>query len=197
MVSGGRKKKHLCKYFNCLLRFGAHHKRSICAAQSWLKEETQMVPGTKVWNLIHKLDKIKPIYLTIYLLCLCEPTELLMCRCPSFHTRVDCMCAFVPANWSRALKSPERTEFFGKPIKCAVNTSVCLSLQGSDISMSPCLYFYESLDLWWYSDTHANTLEKGSRAVFVGHCATFTTKTKEEKNHLQKQKAWELQPNMF
>lgn len=48
----------------------------------------------------------------------------------------------------QSLKSPERTEFFGQPIKCAMNTSVCLSLQGSDISMSLRLSFYESLDLW-------------------------------------------------
>lgn len=47
--------------------------------------------------------------------------------------------------WS--LESPERTEFRGQPIKCAMNTSVCLSLQGSDISMSLRLAFYESLDL--------------------------------------------------
>lgn len=48
VVSGRikKKKKHLGKYFNCLLRFGVHHKRSICAAHSRVKEETQMVPGT-------------------------------------------------------------------------------------------------------------------------------------------------------
>ncbi len=40
-------KKHLGKYFNCLLRFGAHHKRSICAPQSGVKGETQMVLRTK------------------------------------------------------------------------------------------------------------------------------------------------------
>lgn len=46
LVEGG-KKKHLGKYFNCLLRFGAHHKRSICAPQSRVKGETQMVLRTK------------------------------------------------------------------------------------------------------------------------------------------------------
>ena len=40
-------KNHLGKYFNCLLRFGAHHKRSICAPQSRVKGETQMVLRTK------------------------------------------------------------------------------------------------------------------------------------------------------
>lgn len=48
MLLAGREKKHLGKYFNCLLRFGERHKRSICAAQSGVKEETQMVPGTKL-----------------------------------------------------------------------------------------------------------------------------------------------------
>lgn len=73
MVGGGREKKHLGKYFNCLLRFGAHHKRSICAPQSGVKGETQMVLRTKQWKLIHELGKVKPIYLTIYLLrgCVC------------------------------------------------------------------------------------------------------------------------------
>lgn len=46
-VVGGGEKKHLGKYFNCLLRFGAHHKRSICAPQSSVKGETQMVLRTK------------------------------------------------------------------------------------------------------------------------------------------------------
>lgn len=71
-VVGGRKKKpHLGKYFNCLLRFGAHHKRSICAPQSREKGVTQIVLRTKQWKPIHELGKVKPIYLTIYLLCVC------------------------------------------------------------------------------------------------------------------------------
>lgn len=152
----GEEKKHLGKYFNCLLRFGAHHKRSICAPQSQVKEETQMVPGTKLWKLIHGQNKAHLFnnLFTVYVFVWAYP---LMCRCQFFHTEEHCMCAFVAANWSRALKSPERTKFFGQPIKCAVNTSVCLSLQGSDISMSPRLYFYESQDLWCDSDTRKHT----------------------------------------
>lgn len=104
----GKRKTHLGKYFNCLLRFGAHHKRSICAPQSRVKGETQMVLRTKQWKLIHELGKVKPIYLTIYLLCvclgLCKCIDLVMCGCSCFYTWEDCMCAFDCANWSSALK---------------------------------------------------------------------------------------------
>lgn len=50
------------------------------------------------------------------------------------------------ANGTAVLKSqsPERTELVAQPIKCAMNTSVCLSLQGSDTSMSLRFSFYES-----------------------------------------------------
>lgn len=167
-----------------------------------VKEETQMVPGTKLWKLIHRLDKIKPIYLTIYLLCacLCGPTDLLVCRCRSFHTREGGVCPFVAANWSRALKSPERTEFFGQPVNCAVNTSVCLSLRGSDISESPRLCFYESLDLWCDSDTrlHTGKRQPGCLCGTLGYVynheqrgkGTFTETNK-------KKKVRELEPSMF
>lgn len=68
MVGGKEgEKSHLGKYFNCLLRFGAHHKRSICAPQSRVKGVTQMVLRTKQWKPIHEPGKVKPIYLTIYL----------------------------------------------------------------------------------------------------------------------------------
>ncbi len=111
----GEKKAHLGKYFNCLLRFGAHHKRSICAPQSRVKGETQMVLRTKQWKLIHELGKVKPIYLTIYLLCvcvsgLCECIDLVVCGCSCFYTWEDCMCAFDCANWSAALKSQKSWE---------------------------------------------------------------------------------------
>lgn len=92
------KKTHLGKYFNCLLRFGAHHKRSICAPQSRVKGETQMVLRTKQWKLIHELGKVKPIYLTIYLLCVC------VCICMSVQTCVNATAfihekTFDCANW--------------------------------------------------------------------------------------------------
>lgn len=67
----GKRKTHLGKYFNCLLRFGAHHKRSICAPRSRVKGGTQMVLRTKQWKLIHELGKVRPVYLTIYLLRVC------------------------------------------------------------------------------------------------------------------------------
>lgn len=79
-----REKHLLCKYFNCLLRFGAWYKRSICAPQSRLNGQTQMVLRTKQWKLIHELGKVKPIYLTIYLLCVC------VCTCES-----QCVCVCV------------------------------------------------------------------------------------------------------
>lgn len=118
-----------------------------------------MVPGTKLWKLIHRRDKIKPIYLTIYLLCacLCGPTDLLVCRCRSFHTREGCVCAFVAANWSRALKSPERTEFFGQPVNCAVNTSVCLSFarfRYFRVSSSLLLWVSGPVVRFWHTLTH-------------------------------------------
>lgn len=112
----GEKKKHLGKYFNCLLRFGAHHKRSICASQSREKGVTQMVLSTKQWKPIHELDKVKPIYLTIYLLCvcvclsLCECIDLVVCRCSCFYTWEDCSCAFDCANGSAVLKSQKSWE---------------------------------------------------------------------------------------
>lgn len=114
-VVGGRKKEtHLGKYFNCLLRFGAHHKRSICAPQSRVKGETQMVLRTKQWKPIHELGKVKPIYLTICLLCVClglyECIDLVVCGCSSFYTWEDCVCAFDCANWSAALKSQKSWE---------------------------------------------------------------------------------------
>ena len=98
----GEEKKHLSKYFNCLLRFGAHHKRSIYAPQSRVKGETQMVLRTKQRKLIHELGKLKPIYLTIYLLCkcvsLCESIGPVVRVCICFYTWEDCMCAFDCAN---------------------------------------------------------------------------------------------------
>lgn len=170
----GKRKTHLGKYFNCLLRFGAHHKRSICAPQSSVKGETQMVLRTKQWKPIHELGKIKDLFfLTIYLLCLClglyECIDLVMCGCSCFYTWQDCVCVFLMVqidlqHWSctnSAPKSPERTEFLGQPIKCAMNTSVCLSLQGLDISMSLRLSFYESprLVVWSLDTQHTGQKE--------------------------------------
>lgn len=141
-----------------------------------------MVPGTKLWKLIHEQNKAHLFnnLFTVYVFVWPYP---LMCRCQFIHTEEACMCAFVAANWSRAFKSLERTEFFGQPIKCAVNTSVCLSLLGSDISMSR-LYFYESRDPWCNSDTRKHTGK--SRAVFVGHCATSPTREIIKKNNNKK-----------
>lgn len=114
VIGGRKKKKHLGKYFNCLLRFGAQHKRSICAPQSRKKGETQMVLRPKQWKPIHELGKVKPIYLTIYLLCVsvwvCECIGLVVCGCSCFYTWEDCMCAFDCSNWSPALKSQKSWE---------------------------------------------------------------------------------------
>lgn len=149
----GKRKTHLGKYFNCLLRFGAHHKRSICAPQSRVKGETQMVLRTKQWKLIHELGKVKPISLTIYLLCVYggavwvyRPVWMLLLLYMGglLIVQIDLQ------HWSCtdiAPKTPERTGFSGQPVKCAMNTSVCLSLQGSDISMSLHPSFYESVRL--------------------------------------------------
>lgn len=101
-------KTHLGKYFNCLLRFGAHHKRSICAPQSRVKGETQMVLRTKQWKPSHELGKVKPIYLTIYLLWVClglyEGIDLVAVAFIHGRTVFDC------ANWSAALKSQKSWE---------------------------------------------------------------------------------------
>lgn len=85
-----REKHLLCKYFNCLLRFGAWYKRSICAPQSRLNGQTQMVLRTKQWKLIHELGKVKPIYLTIYLLCVCVLVRVSVCVC-----LCGCLCCCV------------------------------------------------------------------------------------------------------
>lgn len=165
----GKRKTHLGKYFNCLLRFGAHHKRSICAPQSRVKGETQMVLRTKQWKLIHELGKVKPIYLTIYLLCVCvfasvwayRPVWMLLL----LYMRRLLIVQIDLQHWSCtniAPKNPERAGFSGQPIKCAMNTSVCLSLQGSDISMSLRPSFYKSVRLVvWYLGTQHRGQKKG------------------------------------
>lgn len=69
---------------------------------------------TKQWKPIHELGKVKPIYLTICLLCVClglyECIDLVVCGCSSFYTWEDCVCAFDCANWSAALKSQKSWE---------------------------------------------------------------------------------------
>lgn len=167
-------KKHLGKYFNCLLRFGASHKRSICAPQSGVKGETQMVLRTKQWKLIHELDKVKPIYLTILLLCACVWVckSFSTCWCPVLYRRAR-VRVFDSANGTAVVKSqsPERTEFVAQPIKCAMNTSVCLSLQGSDTSMSLRLSFYESP--WSGVRFLDMQLRRQRRAASLTVCATM------------------------
>lgn len=125
-----REKHLLCKYFNCLLRFGAWYKRSICAPQSRLNGQTQMVLRTKQWKLIHELGKVKPIYLTIYLLCVCVLVRVSVCVCLcgclcwcvywvyvsvcAVAFMCGCKCVFDCANWSAVqnpwsyTKSPDR-----------------------------------------------------------------------------------------
>lgn len=91
---------------------------------------------TKQWKLSHEPGKVKPIYSTIYLLWVNR-------RGGVRRQWLFSMGGLYVCFWLCKL-SPERTEFFGQPVKCAMNTSVCLSLRGSDISMSLRLSFYES-----------------------------------------------------
>lgn len=80
----------------------------------------------------------------------------------------------IPKALAPQQKPWQRTEFFGQPINCAMNTSVCLSLQGSDISMSLRPSFYEAPGLavqsvdtqqWGGGGAGAGSEGEGWRAV--------------------------------
>lgn len=186
MVGGRKKKPHLCKYFNCLLRFGAHHKRSICAPQSREKGVTQMVLRTKQWKPIHELGKVKPIYLTIYLLCvcvcltLCECIDPVVCRCSCFYTWEDCMCAFDCANWSTALKSQKSWEdriLWTAYKMCNEYLSLFIFARFRYFNVSsPLLLWVSGLVVRVLDTQHRGQKEGVSQVVFVQQCILFITK---------------------
>lgn len=176
----GEEKNHLGKYFSCLLRFGAHHKRNICAAQSWVKEETQMVPGTKLWKLIHGQNKghlfnnLFAVYVFVWPY---RPAHVQMSFLPHRGGLYVCFCCCrliwrTEKSWEdRILWIP----LFVYP--CKVQIFQCL-LVSTFMSLGSCGAIL----------TQANTLEKGSWAVFVGHSATPPTKSNDRNNFFKKQK---------